>query len=114
MDTRASRGLRKSLDPFGIGSHAGGVEVRLHASVDEFRATAEPVYRRDPIAHTVTPQHRRGHGYGSAVTAAACERAHRSGSADVVIFADVANPTSNAIYQNIGFESVCDQVESTS
>jgi hypothetical protein len=29
------------------------VEVRLHSSVDEFRAIAEPLYRRDAVAHTV-------------------------------------------------------------
>jgi predicted GNAT family N-acyltransferase len=52
----------------------------------------------------------RGHGYGSAVTAAAVNLAHRSGTADVVLFADLANPTSNAIYQQIGFEAVCDSV----
>ena len=27
--------------------------MRLHQSVDEFRAIAEPLYRRDPVAHTI-------------------------------------------------------------
>jgi hypothetical protein len=36
------------------------------------------------------------HGYGSAVGAAAAELAARSGVDDVVLFADVANPVSNA------------------
>ena len=30
--------------------------------------------------------------------------------ADVVLFADLANPVSNAIYQRIGFEAVADSV----
>jgi hypothetical protein len=29
------------------------VEVRAHDSIDEFRAIAEPLYRRDPVAHTI-------------------------------------------------------------
>jgi predicted GNAT family acetyltransferase len=57
-----------------------------------------------------TPRDRRGHGYGSAVTAAASDLAHRSGTPDVVLFADLANPVSNAIYLRIGFEPVCDSV----
>lgn len=52
----------------------------------------------------------RGHGYGSAVTAAAADLALRRGVTDVVLFADLANPTSNAIYQRIGFEAVGDSV----
>ena len=32
------------------------------------------------------------------------------GVADVVLFADLANPTSNGIYQKIGFEAVADTV----
>jgi predicted GNAT family acetyltransferase len=71
------------------------------------RAPAAGVSRIGPV---FTPQHRRCHGYGSAVTAAACELAHRSGTDGVVLFADLANPTSNAIYQNIGFEAVVDSV----
>jgi predicted GNAT family acetyltransferase len=71
------------------------------------RAPAAGVSRIGPV---FTPQDRRGHGYGSAVTAAAADLAQRSGTADVVLFADLANPTSNAIYQRIGFEPVVDSV----
>ncbi len=31
----------------------GGVDVRFHDSVDEFRIFAEPLYRRDPVLHTI-------------------------------------------------------------
>jgi hypothetical protein len=41
------------MDCFEFGAHPGGMEVRLHDSVDEFRAVAQPLYRRDPIAHTI-------------------------------------------------------------
>jgi predicted GNAT family acetyltransferase len=76
-------------------------------SMAMLRAPASGVSRIGPV---FTPPDRRGHGYGSAVTAATADLAHRSGTADVVLLADLANPTSNAIYQRIGFEPVCDSV----
>jgi GNAT superfamily N-acetyltransferase len=76
-------------------------------SMAMLRAPAAGVSRIGPV---FTPLTRRGHGYGSAVTAAAADLAHRSGTADVVLFADLANPVSNAIYQRIGFEAVVDSV----
>lgn len=76
-------------------------------SMAMLRAPAANVSRIGPV---FTPRDRRGHGYGSAVTAAASALAHRSGTADVVLFADLANPVSNAIYQRIGFEAVVDSV----
>ena len=41
------------MDALDIGAHAGCVEVRLHGRVDEFRAIAEPLYRGDPVVHTI-------------------------------------------------------------
>ena len=82
---------------------ADGVPV----SMAMLRAPAYGVSRVGPV---FTPAHRRNHGYGSAVTAAAAQLAHRSGTRDVVLFADLANPVSNAIYQRIGFEAVADSV----
>jgi predicted GNAT family acetyltransferase len=76
-------------------------------SVAMLRAPAAGVSRIGPV---FTPEDRRGHGYGSAVTAAAVNLAHRSGTPEVVLFADLANPVSNAIYQRIGFEAVADSV----
>jgi GNAT superfamily N-acetyltransferase len=69
------------------------------------RAPASGVSRIGPV---YTPPDRRGHGYGSAVTAAAAALARLHGAADVVLFADLANPVSNAIYQRIGFEPVAE------
>jgi hypothetical protein len=77
------------------------------ASMAMLRAPAAGVSRIGPV---FTPVGRRGNGYGSAVTAAAAELGLRDGVADVVLFADLANPVSNAIYQRIGFEAVADCV----
>ncbi|KUH88785.1 MULTISPECIES: GNAT family N-acetyltransferase [unclassified Mycobacterium] len=69
------------------------------------RSAAAGVSRIGPV---FTPANRRAHGYGSAVTAAAAQGALNRGDAGVVLFTDLANPTSNAIYQKIGFEAVSD------
>jgi predicted GNAT family acetyltransferase len=76
-------------------------------SVAMLRAPSAGVSRIGPV---FTPRESRAHGYGSAVTAAAAQLARHGGVDDVVLFADLANPTSNAIYQRIGFEAVADSV----
>jgi predicted GNAT family acetyltransferase len=61
------------------------------------------------IGPVYTPPRHRRRGYGSAVTAAvtadALDRAGR-----VVLFTDLANPTSNAIYQRLGYRPVSDRL----
>jgi GNAT superfamily N-acetyltransferase len=76
-------------------------------SMAMLRAPAVGVARIGPV---FTPAERRGCGYGSAVTAAAAGAALADGVAGVVLFTDVANPVSNAIYRRIGFEPVADCV----
>ncbi|MGM1064009.1 GNAT family N-acetyltransferase [Saccharothrix sp. Mg75] len=63
------------------------------------------------IGPVYTPPEHRGHGYGTAVTAACASWARESGAEHVVLFTDLANPTSNSIYQRIGFRPVVDAAE---
>ena len=60
------------------------------------------------IGPVYTPPERRGRGYGSAVTAAATQAQFDAGRRFVYLFTDLANPTSNKIYQAIGYEPVID------
>lgn len=76
-------------------------------SMAMLRAPAAGVSRIGPV---FTPRTSRGRGYGSAVTAAAALLALRIGVDAVVLFADLANATSNHIYQDIGFEAVADSI----
>jgi predicted GNAT family acetyltransferase len=50
-----------------------------------------------------TPPSRRGHGFGAAVSAGVTARALESGADTCMLYADVANQTSNALYRRIGF-----------
>ncbi|MFJ1752106.1 GNAT family N-acetyltransferase [Kitasatospora sp. NPDC088134] len=62
------------------------------------------------IGPVYTPRERRGRGYASALTAAASEQALGWGAEEVLLFTDLSNPTSNAIYQRIGYVPVGDSV----
>src|SRR5579875_944942 len=62
------------------------------------------------VAPVYTPPGLRRRGYAGAVTAAVSQAARDAGAADVVLFTDLANPTSNALYQRLGYRPVCDRV----
>jgi GNAT superfamily N-acetyltransferase len=55
-----------------------------------------------------TPPDLRGRGYASNLVAAACRRELDGGRRACFLFTDLANETSNHIYQEIGFEPVRD------
>ncbi len=60
------------------------------------------------IGPVYTPREQRGHGYGTAITAALTRHLLESGRTLTFLFTDLANPTSNAIYQRIGYRPVID------
>jgi hypothetical protein len=55
-----------------------------------------------------TPPQHRGWGYASNLVARASQAQLDAGRRFVFLFADLANPTSNKIYQGIGYEPVAD------
>jgi predicted GNAT family acetyltransferase len=55
------------------------------------------------VGPVYTPSRWRRNGYGSMVTAAATASALGAGAQHVVLYTDLANPTSNSIYQAIGY-----------
>ena len=56
-----------------------------------------------------TPPELRRRGYAGAVTAVVSRSALDAGARDVVLFTDLANPTSNALYQRLGYRPVEDR-----
>jgi len=60
------------------------------------------------IGPVFTPKKHRGHGYASAAVAE-ISRMLRDAGSRVTLFTDQANPTSNAIYQRLGYRAVADQ-----
>ncbi|GAA0931950.1 GNAT family N-acetyltransferase [Streptomyces thermoalcalitolerans] len=60
------------------------------------------------VAGVYTPAHLRRRGYAGAVTAAVSRAAREAGAQEVLLFTDLANPTSNGLYQRIGYRPVSD------
>ncbi|MGR4850605.1 GNAT family N-acetyltransferase [Streptomyces sp. LARHCF252] len=60
------------------------------------------------VAPVYTPPHLRGRGYAGAATAEISRTALASGAQEVLLFTDLANPTSNGLYQRIGYRAVAD------
>lgn len=63
------------------------------------------------ISLVYTPPERRRRGYASALVAAVSRRVFDAGMRWCVLYTDLANPTSNHIYSEIGYRPVCDAQE---
>ncbi|MGW4530910.1 GNAT family N-acetyltransferase [Nocardia sp. NPDC004340] len=60
------------------------------------------------IAPVYTPKPLRARGFAAAATTFACRQALASGASHIMLFADLANPTSTALYQRLGFRPLGD------
>ncbi|MBK6019517.1 GNAT family N-acetyltransferase, partial [Streptomyces sp. MBT53] len=60
------------------------------------------------VAPVYTPADLRGRGYAGAVTTEVSRAARTAGATEVLLFTDLANPTSNALYQRIGYRPAAD------
>ena len=58
------------------------------------------------VGPVYTPGEHRRNGYGAAVTVAATRLCFEQGARRCVLYADVANPTSNGIYRAIGYRPI--------
>jgi GNAT superfamily N-acetyltransferase len=60
------------------------------------------------VGPVYTPREERGHGYASNLVAQVSQAQLDAGRTFVFLFTDLSNPTSNKIYQAIGYEPVSD------
>jgi predicted GNAT family acetyltransferase len=63
------------------------------------------------VAPVYTPRALRGRGYASALTAVVTQEQLDNGKRYCFLFTDLANPTSNHIYQAIGYQPVIDAAD---
>jgi predicted GNAT family acetyltransferase len=63
------------------------------------------------IGPVYTPPELRGRGYATAVTAELSQRQLDGGRSFCFLYTDLANPTSNAIYERIGYRRVAEAAE---
>ncbi|MFF2330654.1 MULTISPECIES: GNAT family N-acetyltransferase [unclassified Streptomyces] len=62
------------------------------------------------VTAVYTPAEHRGRGYAAAVVAESGRLARKAGAREVLLFTDLANPTSNGVYQRIGYRPVSDRL----
>jgi RimJ/RimL family protein N-acetyltransferase len=62
------------------------------------------------VGPVYTPSALRRRGYAGGVTAAVTQAALDAGATQVVLYTDLANPTSNALYERLGYRPVQDRV----
>ena len=80
----------------------GPVTMAGHASAVAGVNRVGPVY---------TPPQHRGHGYASAAVAALSQKLLGEGARRCMLFTDLANPTSNKIYEAVGYRRFADWEE---
>jgi len=83
---------------------AGGTPVSMAGITRIVHAMAR-------VGAVYTPPERRGRGYAGGVTAVVSQAALDAGAAEVVLYTDLANPTSNALYERLGFRPVEDRTQ---
>ena len=117
--TRWVLAFAEEIDEAVTPEDARWVAERLQAVDDAlfWEAGGEPVslaaiVRRTPLSSTVayvyTPPELRGRGYASAVVAHLSQRELDRGAEWCSLFTDLANPTSNHIYAELGYEPRAD------
>jgi predicted GNAT family acetyltransferase len=110
---------REVNDPSGQ-DHAVAVDDRLsYGGVTVWETAGAPVSLAGVtrvtrgmarVAPVYTPPPLRGRGYAGAVTAAVSQGALDAGATEVVLYTDLANPTSNSLYQHLGYRAVEDRL----
>ncbi|MEU0300533.1 GNAT family N-acetyltransferase [Streptomyces sp. NPDC006175] len=96
VDARTAHGLLTLWEVGGEPVSMAGLSRRIAGMV-----RVAPVY---------TPPEHRGRGYAAAVTAEVSRAAREGGAGEVLLFTDLANPTSNGVYRRIGYEAVGDRL----
>ncbi|THA25640.1 GNAT family N-acetyltransferase [Streptomyces sp. RKND-216] len=103
---RRDAGLPSSGDGRMIDDRIGGGRLMLWETGPDpvaMAAMGAPAAGAARVGPVYTPKAQRGRGYGGAVTAALSQAALDAGAREVLLFTDLANPTSNALYQRLGY-----------
>ncbi|MFD8691460.1 GNAT family N-acetyltransferase [Streptomyces sp. NPDC059651] len=96
VDERTAEGRLTLWEHEGIPVSMAGISPQIAGT-----ARVAPVY---------TPPEHRGRGYAAAVTAEVSAAARAAGADEVLLFTDLANPTSNGVYTRIGYRAVSDRL----
>jgi predicted GNAT family acetyltransferase len=88
----------------------GGLLVWEHAGRPvSMAAGSRPTAGMVRVQAVFTPPEHRAKGYAGAATVAVTRAALAAGATEVVLFTDLNNPTSNALYQRLGFTPIAER-----
>lgn len=124
LDRAIQWGRSFHVDCFGDREHPDVTDEQTKAMIDGgtlfFWRDSEPVSMAAltrPTPHGIsvgfvyTPPELRGKGYASAVVASLSQRCLDSGKEFCTLYTDLSNPTSNSIYQRIGYKPIADVID---
>ncbi len=89
----------------------GGLAVWDHRGPTSMVGTNRPVAAVVRVGPVYTPLEHRRHGYAGSAVAAASRQALERGATTCMLFTDLANPTSNKIYAEVGYRRFPDDWE---
>jgi len=89
----------------------GAMYLWEHDEIRSMASVSGKTQRGIRIGYVYTPPEFRGRGYATSAVAALSQLMLDRGRRFCFLYTDLANPTSNAIYKRIGYESVCDVVD---
>jgi uncharacterized protein len=107
-------GLDDPSDPEDVAReriHEGSLFIWEDSRPVSMAAWAGRTDRLVRVNFVYTPPERRGRGYASACVASLTQQLLDEGFARCCLYTDLANPTSNKIYQAIGYRPVCDAAD---
>lgn len=96
------------IDRYMAGVTAGMYLWEVAGAAVALAGHSGPTPRGMRVGPVYTPPGERGHGYASALVAALSQMLLDGGRQFCFLYTDLANPTSNHIYQTIGYTAVCD------
>jgi uncharacterized protein len=102
------RSAEEAVDDYLSRGTSGGMYLWEHSEPVSLAGCGSPTPTGIRIGPVYTPPARRARGYASALTADLTALLLASGRRFCFLFTDLANPTSNRIYERIGYRPVAD------
>ncbi|PEU76421.1 GNAT family N-acetyltransferase [Bacillus cereus] len=99
---------KQTAHTFITNRHLFGLEV--DGKLVSVAAKTRPTTNNITVNFVYTPKEARKKGYASSCVAALSQRMLDEGYNTTTLYTDLANPTSNKIYQEIGYEKIMDSV----
>jgi predicted GNAT family acetyltransferase len=106
-DDRDEQSMRAAKE----GVQSGDLFLWVDGVPTSMAARRRPTPHGEAVSYVYTPPNQRGKGYATAVVARLSQRILDDGKQFCTLYTNLANPTSNSIYQKIGYTRVADIVD---